>query len=191
MLKRQQGNSRRAIARAPVLPFMDDTFDVVTAGFVLTHIPDFGAALVQMHRVLKRRGGRLGTTVWAGGTTPVSEIWRNAIERFVNTKVIQEEFARIIPWDELLSECAAVEKALERAGFVQIEANTNQYFLSIQHQDFIATKIGSIEGTIVREHLSEEAWNQFLKDLLIRLQRAFPDRIEYTREVHFISGQKQ
>ena len=40
------------------LPFEDDTFDCVTCGFVIEHLPDPTPGLVEMHRVL-RPGGRL------------------------------------------------------------------------------------------------------------------------------------
>jgi SAM-dependent methyltransferase len=51
-------NCRLAGASAEVLPFRDATFDVVFSFFVLEHVPNRGAALEEMRRVL-RRGGRI------------------------------------------------------------------------------------------------------------------------------------
>ena len=50
-------NCRLAGASAEVLPFGDETFDLVFSLFVLEHVPDRDAAVKEMHRVL-RRGGR-------------------------------------------------------------------------------------------------------------------------------------
>lgn len=43
-------------ANALQLPFADDTFDKVMCSEVLEHIPDYQAALVEIHRVLKPGG---------------------------------------------------------------------------------------------------------------------------------------
>ena len=40
-------------ADAAALPFADRTFDVVTASFVLSHVPDYSTALAESHRVLR------------------------------------------------------------------------------------------------------------------------------------------
>jgi SAM-dependent methyltransferase len=51
---------------AHALPFDDGSFDAVTFGFCLHHIPDPERALAEARRVL-RRGGRLAFSVWAAG----------------------------------------------------------------------------------------------------------------------------
>jgi ubiquinone/menaquinone biosynthesis C-methylase UbiE len=191
MLKRQQDNARiRTVACAPDVPFVDDVFDVVTAGFVLTHIADYATALIQIIRVL-RPMGRIGVTTWESGTPRVSEVWKSTVQRFVNMKAVQEEFARIIPWDEFFSDQGNVAEAFRITGCVDLKTDTKEYLISIDPQDYVATKVGSIEGTIVRNNLKEEGWKQFLNELLSNLKEQFPDRIEYTRNVHFVSGRKR
>jgi ubiquinone/menaquinone biosynthesis C-methylase UbiE len=189
MLKQQESVRMRTVARVPGMPFVDDFFDVVSGGFVLSHIADFSTALAQINRVL-RPMGRFGVTAWGSGTPRVSEVWKSAMERFVNIKVVQEEFARIIPWDELFSESIPITEAFRSAGFADVKTGTKQYLISIEPQEYIATKIGSIEGTIVRDTLQEEGWKEFLNQLLCDLREQFPDGIEYTRDVHFVSGWK-
>ena len=54
----------RALGRAPVflvgdmlaLPFADGSFDLATAGYGLRNVPDLGAAIDEIHRVLKAGG---------------------------------------------------------------------------------------------------------------------------------------
>jgi demethylmenaquinone methyltransferase/2-methoxy-6-polyprenyl-1,4-benzoquinol methylase len=38
------------------LPFVDESFDIATAGYGLRNVPDLGAAIDEIHRVLKRGG---------------------------------------------------------------------------------------------------------------------------------------
>ena len=190
MLKRHQAGAWiRTVASVPGLPFTDEVFDVVTAGFVLSHISDYSTALKQINRVLRPKG-RFGMTAWTGSTPHVSEVWKSAMERFVNVKVVQEEFARVIPWDELFSESPSIAEAFITAGFVDVKTETREYLISIQAEEYVAMKIGSVEGTIVRNALHDEGWKEFLKLLLLSLHEEFPGGIEYTRKVHFVSGQK-
>lgn len=61
----EAGSRRRfglAVADALRLPFPDGAFDIVICSEVLEHIPDYGAALREITRVLKP-GGRLGVSV--------------------------------------------------------------------------------------------------------------------------------
>ncbi len=190
MLKRQHIDNRiSTVAWIPDLPFVNDVFDAVSAGFVLSHFADYAAALRQINRVLQPQG-RLGVTAWGSGTPRVSEVWKSAMERFVNIKVVQQEFARIIPWDELFSESIPVSEAFKTAGFIDVKAETKEYLISIEPHQYVAMKTGSIEGTIVRNNLNEEGWKEFLKHLNFILLEQFPGGIEYTRKVHFISGRK-
>lgn len=43
-------------ASLPILPFVDETFDVVTCFLVIPHVPDDKAALIELARVLKPGG---------------------------------------------------------------------------------------------------------------------------------------
>lgn len=59
---------RSALAALPSLPFAEARFDAVTANFVVNHVADPRAAVVELARVT-RPGGRLALTAWPAGTT--------------------------------------------------------------------------------------------------------------------------
>jgi SAM-dependent methyltransferase len=65
------------VADVRALPFADATFDVVTARHMLYHVPDVGAALTEMRRVLKP-GGRFLAVTNARGY--MGEYWRAVAE---------------------------------------------------------------------------------------------------------------
>ena len=84
----------------------------------------------------------------------------------------------------------SIAESFQSAGFVDVKTDVKEYVISIEAEAYVATKIGSIEGTIVRNILQNEEWKQFLNHLLLSLQQEFPGRIQYTRKVHFVSGRK-
>jgi len=63
---------RYRVLDAQNIPFPDDSFDAVIASHVLYHVPDRGAALYEMKRVL-RSGGRL----YAATSSPTSLVTVN------------------------------------------------------------------------------------------------------------------
>src|SRR5262249_32726540 len=104
---------------------------------------------------------------------------------------VEKEFAHVIPSDEFFSVITNFKAALEQSGFRNVEAETRNYWISMTVDQYIETKIGSVEGTIVRNRLDEIAWANFLQQLLMNLQAEFPAaQIEFARNVHFVRGQK-
>lgn len=65
-------------AALPFLPMADGSVDVIAANFVLNHVPDAGAAVRELGRVL-RPGGRLGTSVWPAHATALRSLWDDVL----------------------------------------------------------------------------------------------------------------
>ena len=190
MLKRQPKNRVIHIAAsAQDLPFDDEIFDRIAAGFVITHLSDYSKGLSEWTRVL-RSGGIMAVSAWELGATTVSDIWKSTIKQFLELTIVEEAFARVIPWDEFFSVRANLTKVFEKAGLINVRAETKSYLIAVDVRQYIDSKRGSVEGTIVRNQLDEKKWKQFLEKLTHNLQKEFPQRIEYSRNVHFASGKK-
>ena len=58
----------------------DDWADVVTANFVLNHVPDAHAAAAELGRVTAS-GGVVVATIWHGVTSPLRLLWDAVLER--------------------------------------------------------------------------------------------------------------
>ena len=76
MLARARGTPVPLVAMdAMALGLRAGSFDVAVLAFVLFHVPDPVAALVEVRRALRRRGS-VGLTTWAEEpTTPANQIW--------------------------------------------------------------------------------------------------------------------
>ncbi|GLX47690.1 methyltransferase [Streptomyces hygroscopicus subsp. hygroscopicus] len=63
----------------PELPFPDDSFDAAVANFVLNHVEDPWAALIELRRVV-RPGGRLAATIWHGTSNEAMSLFDLALD---------------------------------------------------------------------------------------------------------------
>jgi len=82
MLRRAPSGHPRVVADAAQLPFVDGSYDVVILAFVLFHIPEPGAALREVHRVL-RTGGSIGVTAWGRDAgARAAQVWSEELNRY-------------------------------------------------------------------------------------------------------------
>src|SRR5436309_10707725 len=72
--KARLANLQVVAADAPALPFKSETFDVVTASFVLSHIREYRRALNEIHRVL-RVNGLIAASNWTATVDAYSQAW--------------------------------------------------------------------------------------------------------------------
>ena len=97
------------------LPFEDASFDAVTIGLGLPHVPEPGRVLAEARRVLRPRG-RIAFTAWCGPER--SFAWRT-----VFGAIAEHGDAAVAlpagPDATALSDDGAARAALERAGFVE------------------------------------------------------------------------
>jgi SAM-dependent methyltransferase len=99
------------------LPFEDDSFDAVTIGLGMPHVPDPAAVAREVHRVL-RRGGRLAFTVWCGVERSLA--WR-AVFGSIATHGDPEVKMPPAPDANALSEKVATQALLQGAGFDNVD----------------------------------------------------------------------
>ncbi|SIM45957.1 class I SAM-dependent methyltransferase [Micromonospora cremea] len=75
MLARRQAPAADVChAILPDLPFSDDFFDAAVANFVINHVGDPAATLVELQRVV-RPGGRVAVTIWPYPPPPAQQLW--------------------------------------------------------------------------------------------------------------------
>ncbi|MGB3442505.1 MAG: class I SAM-dependent methyltransferase [Actinophytocola sp.] len=82
MIAKASAEFPRVLMDAARLPFLDGTFDVAVAAFMLFHLPDPLAGLREARRVLAD-GGVLGLATW-GPDYPVKaiDVWHDELDRY-------------------------------------------------------------------------------------------------------------
>ncbi|WP_169576558.1 class I SAM-dependent methyltransferase [Nocardioides halotolerans] len=105
-------------AALPHLPFDDASFDVVTANFVVNHVPDPRAAVRELARVA-RPGGRVAVTCWPARTQP----WASLVgDAFTAAGVVPQTGQRLSPELDFERSVTGLRGLAEDAGLKVVTA---------------------------------------------------------------------
>jgi ubiquinone/menaquinone biosynthesis C-methylase UbiE len=191
MIRLSRGTPRYAVALAqiPGLPFPDETFDAVTAGFVVSHFPDVRAGLQDLRRVC-RAGCQIAMSAWGSRPNAPARLWSDIAATFVPREDLDQAFRAHIPWDEYFSRKMNLQRAFEEAGLQTIHAETRDYEISMATSDFLLSRDASIQGMVLRRRLSIDDRQAFGRRVADAFQREFADAVTYVRDVHFVVGTK-
>jgi len=165
------------------------TFDLAAAGFVISHVPDYEAALRDLARAC-RGTARIGVTAWGSLPNPAAQLWTEIASRFVPRVELDRVLREHIPWDEWFSDAARLRQALESAGLQQGVVETRTYRMRIRTTDFLLSRDASVQGAVLRERLSDQQWHEFTRQLSEAFETAFGPQLQYDRDVHFGLAQK-
>ena len=163
---------RLAAAEATNLPFRDATFDVATASFVLSHLPNYRAGLAEVYRVLKPRG-KFAMTSWAASTDPYNETWGRLLAEAVTRDRLQEAVAQVAPSEGYFESAANVRTALAEAGFSGVEVHTVPLDWSFSLELYLADRELSSGGRFARHTLGPDAWERFVVNAREEFLRQF------------------
>ena len=189
MLRFAKRSARCVAAEIPGLPFKDDSFDVVTAGFVVSHFHDYGRGLADLVRVC-RPGGRVGVSAWGSLTNPAAQVWTEVAGGFVDRARLDQAFTDHIPWDAWFSNCNHVRQALAQVGLADAVLTTRVYRMQMPTGDFLTSRAASIQGLILRDQLTTDRWRDFTSLAAETFRDRFGENVEYDRDVHFGVGMK-
>ena len=186
---RANGVVRVAVAPAPGLPFADEAFDRVTAGFVLSHVVEYEAALADMVRVT-RRGGLVGVTAWGNLSNPYRDCWDGILARFVDAEELRAALARFVPWEDWLGDAGHLRGALDRAGLEAVRVDEVECPVRLTIEEFLRIRDVSGPARFLRMRVDDAAWERFLKTTREEFAARFRDPIDHTRTALVAVGRR-
>lgn len=194
MLLRAKARAVRAVsvARLPLLPFADETFDRVAAGFILNHLPDPSGALRELGRVLAR-SGRLGVTSWAqeASDTEAGKLWKETTREFIPQEVLEEQVGRALPGEGQLAEPGHLHGLLSNAGFSVDSVRQVEFAITIRTRDYLKSRSLAMTARFMKETLPLERWSLFEETVERRVLARFGRQLEFTVLVNFALAVKQ
>ena len=175
------------LGQMPVLPFRDGAFDVVLAGFVVTHFANYQDGLAEMTRVC-RAGGRVAMSVWGEVANAPAALWTDTATRYFDREQLLNDFFKQIPWDAWFSRIQNVSRVLETAGLASVSTQTRHYPVRMQTNEYLLSREASVQGLVLRNRLSASDWEDFTANVSQAFHDKFGPTVEYLRDVHFGVG---
>jgi ubiquinone/menaquinone biosynthesis C-methylase UbiE len=173
---------RPVAAMALDLPFRDQTFDVETANFVISHFARLDTALFDMRRVL-RAGGRLGVTAWVPAPDEFDRTWTEVAERYVAREMLAQARSGIAPSEDRVGDPDKLRDVLYAAGFRKIDIERRGYRFGWDRDAFLANRNEIRGARYMRELLGEALWVRFQEDVGAVYRERFEERFGDSVEV--------
>jgi len=184
---RENGLTRVAAGAIPGLPFPARVFDRVSASFVLSHVPSYQEALLDMVRVL-RPGGRLGVTAWGVRGNDYRDLWDSMVAAALPPGGMDAAIARGVPWEDLLGHPENVGQVLRDAGLQRVTVELISYPVNITIAAFLAIRSNSLSARFLRSQWDAARWERFRQTVEEEFHRRFRDPIDHTRDASIAVG---
>ena len=188
-LARQNGIASVAVATMPGLPFPEETFDRVTAGFVLSHVRSYEAALSDMVRVL-RPGGLLGATAWGDLSNPYRDLWDSIVEQFVGRDEAKAAAGMGLPWEDWLARPGSLRDAFTAAGLRRVTADNLEYPIPMTIATFLEMRETSLMARFLRARVDDAGWQRFRETVRAEFHQRFRDPIDHARTAWIVVGRR-
>ncbi len=192
MLRRartQVAGLRLLVADATALPFRGDSFNLVTASFVLSHVSDYPSALAEMLRVLRSRG-TVAVSNWAPPFDPYSAAWSKWLAGAISKPEAERALAEVAPWEGHFSQKGALEAALTRAGFSQVASDVVAVEFDLTVEQFVDDRELSSAGRLGHHLLGREGWARFRATASDMLHTRFGSSFRYHRRALIVRARK-
>jgi ubiquinone/menaquinone biosynthesis C-methylase UbiE len=186
---RRSGLTLVAVATAPPLPFADESFDRVAAGFVLSHVEPYEEALRDMWRVL-RPGGIGGATAWGDLRNEYRDVWDSVLARFVDREGLRAATRAALPWEDWLADEGNLRDAFVAAGFRAVTAERLEYAIPMTITGFLEMRETSHAARFLRARAGDDAVARFQEAVAQEFAARFQDPIDHTRTAWVVVGRK-
>jgi len=177
------------VADATALPFQSQSFDVVTASFVLSHIRNYPIALAEMLRVLKP-GGTVAVSNWASPSDPYSAAWNECLAGAISKAQVERALAEVSPWEEHFSQRGALKKALTDVGFFQADSVSVDVESDFTVEQFLEDRELSSSGRFGTYLLGPEGWTRFREAAIQKLRDRFGSSFRCCREAFIATARR-
>lgn len=175
-------------AALPALPFREGSFDAVLANFVVNHLQDPQAGIVEMTRVAAP-GARIVVTIWPSGQNVQSRIWAEVISA---SGAVPPPSVRLPQGKDFRRTRDGLTDLLASCGLRHIEASSVRWTHCTEPDSLwrgAAAGIGGI-GTIVTSQSPETRATMTLKYDRLIVDLTDSDRLRLDTEAVFAVGTK-
>jgi ubiquinone/menaquinone biosynthesis C-methylase UbiE len=160
------------VGDAGALPFRHESYDLATASFVLSHVPDVLQALREALRVLTRTG-ILAMSTWASTSDDYGPAWTGSLAEAISRAEVDRAFAEVAPSEAHLAQAGALEAAATQAGFSVVHSDAIDVRSDVTIEQFIQDRELSSAGRLGQQILGMDGWQRFRTAVAATLHARF------------------
>ena len=180
---------RVVAADAAAVPFKSETFDVVTAGFVLSHIREYRRALNEVHRVL-RANRLIAASSWTSTVDEYSQAWSGCLAEAISKAEAERALNEVAALENYFSQEGNLEAAFTESGFSVVHAGAVDLDVHLSVEQFVEDREINSGGRLGRHLLGNDKWVNFRDGAINILRARFGDIVRYSRRALVVIGQK-
>ena len=180
---------RVVAADAAAVPFKSETFDVVTAGFVLSHIREYRRALNEVHRVL-RANRLIAASSWTSTVDEYSQAWSGCLAEAISKAEAERALNEVAALENYFSQEGNLEAAFTESGFSVVHAGAVDLDVHLSVEQFVEDREINSGGRLGRHLLGNDKWLNFRDGAINILRARFGDTVRYSRRALVVIGQK-
>ena len=177
------------VTMLPVLPFRDESFDVVTSAFVMTHLEDPDAMAREMLRVL-RPGGSAALSAWLPATDAAAREWSRIIRTFVDASRLEAALRETLPGDGRFGQPGSLGELLAGAGFEELAVCTHSVECTMRVEDYIASRSVAATGRALQALLPAGDFGRLREAVRESLTAAHGPEVRFKRGFHSAVGRR-
>jgi ubiquinone/menaquinone biosynthesis C-methylase UbiE len=181
---------RVLVADALALPFPAQTFDIVTASFVLSHLREPDRLLHEAGRVLKP-SRTMALSSWAEARDPFTTAWSESLAEAISAAEVERATREVIPSEGRFGQPGGLESALNETGFSVVASDTVDLDLAPSVEQFVDDRALTPGGRLGRSLLGEQEWARFVAQLRGALESRFGHRLRYSRRAFIVAARKR
>jgi len=183
-LARKKGFELLIKSSLPNLPFLDNSFDFVTANFVLSHIDQYEKTIQEISRIIVPNGYFVFTS-WGSGQKEYNKLFYNKVIDFISPEEHDRIIKQHLPNEELFEDNNSLTNILSKNNFKITKQYTKQYQLDLTLSDYLNCRFNLLIGKHMKKVLSPTLWEQFQQEMSAAFQEKVGQEITYKGNVDF------
>lgn len=174
----------------PKVNFIENTFDRISASFVISHVNDYQQSLTNLYKILKP-DGIFGATFWRQGQKKYNLIWDNIVQEFVNKDYLDDLSRQFLPWEVWFEDSNNIYAALSDAGFHNITITPREYSVDMTLEDYLECRYNLLAGKYLKRVLSLSQWNSFKSRVFESFKENVGLNITYVSRANVVLSEKK
>lgn len=150
------------------------------ASFVLSHVPDYAKALVEILRVT-RHGGNIAISNWAPPSDPYSAAWNALLAGTISRAEVERALAEVAPWEAYFSRPGTLQTALSDAGFTQATVFEVAVESDYTVEEFLEDRALASAARLACHQLGPDGWARFRSRASEAFHARFGASFQYCR----------